>query len=326
LVKEDSLRAAIIGCGGIAGGYDDKKSTIVRTHAKAYLVHSQTKLIAVADKDEQRAKDFSLRWDSPSFYTDIGKMLAEESPDIVSICTPTKSHADLLAMCLDFPSVKAVWLEKPLTFDIDRGAKIVRAYSQKNKILAVNYQRRWNPEMHRIKVAIKNRELGRIQKVVVYYSKGIENNGSHAIDLLLDWFGDITGIQVLSCLADFSEDDPTVDAILHFGDVLVYLIGVDSRNYGLFEMQIFSENCRINLKRFGREIEWIRRQENPEFEGYHELNPQGVVYETDASKVMTYVLENIVQSILVGQPIRSSGETALITLRECSKIIEQAKN
>jgi len=325
MVSSESLHVAIIGCGRIAGGYDDKESPQVHTHAKAYLLNDQTELFAVVDKDEQRAKDFSMRWGNPTIYTNAPEMLTAESPEIVSICTPTDTHAEMLELCLDFPSVKAVWAEKPLASDIDRAEKIVDLYLQRNKILAVNYQRRWDPEMQRVKRAINKQELGKIQKVVVYYSKGLQNNGSHAIDLILDWFGELSEFIVLGSLVDFSEDDPTIDVLLRFSEIEVFFIGVDSRNFGLFEIHIFGEHGRINITKFGREIEWIRRLEISEFEGYHELNPLGKIYKSKSSKVMACVLEEIVTSIYSEIPVRSNGDTALTTLKVCAEISRQSK-
>lgn len=320
------LRSVIIGCGQIAGGYDERTGPEeVYTHAKAYCLQPATELVAVADLDSRRVHEFSARWGNPAVYTDAAHMLASVGPDIVSICTPDDTHAALLEMCLDCPGLKAVWCEKPLTTEIDRAEAIVSAYAKRGIVLAVNYQRRWEAEMQRIKRALQGGELGNIQKVVVYYTKGICHNGSHAVDLLLDWFGPPTKMQVLGSHVDFVTDDPTVDARLLMGEVPVYLIGTDARAYSIFELHILGTLGRVAVKDSGRETEWFRRQPDPHLEGYQILSSRGIVYETEASRTMAHALEDIVHAIFTGQSVRSNGESALATLRVCRELASLAR-
>ena len=78
-----TLRAAILGCGRIAGLFDRPgKTGEVRTHASAYWAHEDTKLVAVADPDRVRAREFSRRWGRPSVYADARELLAAETPDL----------------------------------------------------------------------------------------------------------------------------------------------------------------------------------------------------------------------------------------------------
>ena len=320
------LRAAIIGCGQIAGRYDEQTGPEeVRTHAKAYELHPDTKLVAVADRDSQRAREFSGRWGNPAVYADVAQMLAAKGPNIVSVCTPDNTHAALLEMCLNYPSIRAVWCEKPLTTDVGKAEAIVSAYRQRGVVLAVNYQRRWDTQMQRIKSALQRGELGTVQKVVVYYTKGICHNGSHVIDLLLDWFGPPAEMQVLGNHVDFAINDPTVDAHLLIGDVVVYLIGLDEREYSIFEIDILGALGRVKVKSFGRETEWFQRQPDPRLKGYHDLNSPGTVYQTELARVMAHALQEIVHAIFTGEPVRSNGESALATLRVCQQLATQAR-
>jgi len=325
MLDDRKLRVAIIGCGRIAGGYDKEiKSQAVHTHAGAYQLHDLTKLIAVVDKDIQQAKKFSEHWGCPKIYKDSATMLATESPDIVSICTPSHTHAKLLEMCLDFSNIKAVWTEKPLATDVGIAKKIVAAYKEKDITLAVNYQRRWDPEMQRIKNAISQGKLGIIQKVLMLYSKGIVNNGSHAVDLLIDWFGPKYELQVFGKHIDFLPDDPTVDARLTLGGIPIYLTGVDARQYGVFEIHIFGTLGRVNLMNFGREIEWFQKVVSQDFDGYQELKLQKV-NKSESDQRMNLVLKEIVQAIFSHQAVRSNGETALVTLEVCAELVELSK-
>ena len=91
-------KAAIIGCGKIAGGYqvNNPKDKSVLTHAKAYAVHGRTRITAAVDADRKKLSKFCKAWKIPFGYTDVKRMLAQERPDIVSICTPSQTHEDIL--------------------------------------------------------------------------------------------------------------------------------------------------------------------------------------------------------------------------------------
>ena len=320
------LRAAIIGCGQVAGGYDEKTGPeIVNTHAKAYQLHPGTDVVAAADLDVGKAREFAAHWGIPTAYGDAAQMLAAEHPDIVSICTPDRTHAAMLEMCLDCPTIRAVWCEKPLATDVDKAEASVSAYAQRGIVLAVNYQRRWDEEMQRIKGALQRHELGTIQKVIVYYTKGICHNGSHAVDLLLDWFGLPGEMRVLGSHVDFVADDPTVDARLLFGDVAVYLIGVDEREYSIFEIDILGTSGRVKVKSGGRETEWFQRRPDPRYEGYRELSLRSRDCRPSHAQPMSHALQEIVHAILSGLTVRSNGESALATLRVCRQLAVQAK-
>jgi predicted dehydrogenase len=251
--------------------------------------------------------------------------MGEEAPGIVSICTPDETHLDVLEECVGSPGLKAIWSEKPLGTDLPRAKRLVQACQRKGIVLAVNYQRRWDPQMGRIKKALQNGALGSIQKVVVYYSRGICHNGSHAIDLLLDWFGPARDMRIYGCLYDFSKNDPTVDAHFVSGETPVCLVGTDGREYGLFEIHILGTRGRVNVRNFGRETEWfLRRHEASPGEG-GELKPRGQIYRTRQPVAMGFALDDIISAVRTGGRVRSNGESALAVLKVCREMVLQAR-
>ena len=284
------LRAVIIGCGKIAGGYDNLTDTNIRTHAKAYLKNSQTEFVAVADTSLDHARAFSARWQNPQFYKDARAMLERHKPDIISICTPDETHADYLDLALNF-TPKAVWCEKPLTTNVKRAETLVDQYQKQKILLAVNYQRRFDPLITALKQE-KDKKLGTPKKVVVHYGKGILHTGSHAVDLLIDWFGLPTDFKVFDSLYDFSTADPTIDARIMFDNLPAYFIGHDSRHYQIFKITVFGSLGKITI---------------PHSE----------------PTIMNSVLTKIVAGIVKSEPLPSTGATALETLRVCASLIKR---
>jgi len=321
--RDKKLKAAIIGCGNIAGIYDmraEDKSAI-RTHAMAYLNNPSTELIAVADHDEERAKAFCRQWHIDRFYTAAEEMIRCEQPNIVSICTPDYTHAELLRKCLNGRELKAVWCEKPLTTDLKEAEKLVEQYEQKQVKLIVTYQRRWASHSKDLKKKIENNSLGNIQKVVAYYNKGLFNNGSHTIDLLQYWFGVPEQIMVFDCQSDYREDDPTVDSKMMFDGVPVHMLGTDSSWFSIFEIDILGTLGRARFT--NSQIEWFESKSHQDFHDYKDLVPCGRTRNRTSATPMAQILENIVKAVHTKIPILSDGKSALETLITCNRILEK---
>lgn len=77
------MRAAIVGLGVIG-----------RVHAEVLRAQGET-LCAVCDTDAEKLKDFSA-----AKYGDYLRLLDEERPDVVHVCTPHYLHADMVTEAL----------------------------------------------------------------------------------------------------------------------------------------------------------------------------------------------------------------------------------
>jgi len=325
LSNSKTLRAAIIGCGKIAGGYDESSSSDqILTHAKAYNRHPATELVAVADIDQKRAQHFARRWEIPQVYTDGIKMLEDARPDVVSICTPDDNHGEWLEACLRFP-VRAVWCEKPLVAEEQQGARIVADYERRKIPLAVNYLRRWDPHLSKIR-QLCAKCAGDDLKAIVMYGKGLHHNGSHAVDLLLDWFGEMDQLYPLDAINDYSDSDLTVSGRLTFKNgAQAYLIGNNERRYTLWEIDVIGPSWRFRLVQSGLRLEHYFLRDDPVFTGYKELDPAPEIITTDLYIDVYWALDNLVHAIHDGQALRSSGRTAFETLRVCELLTSKAQ-
>ena len=123
------LRAGVVGCGW-AGAY----------HAQAYALHSDVVLVAVCDIRLDQAQEIAQRFHCHA-YTDVETMLSKENLDLVSVATPTESHAEMVLRCLQ--SKIPVLCEKPLTRDVQEARKLVQEAERAVTPLGVNYNRRF---------------------------------------------------------------------------------------------------------------------------------------------------------------------------------------
>lgn len=294
----DVYRSVIIGCGLIAGGYDDRRvEGAVRTHALAYQLNRRTRLVAVADASADVAQAFAMHWNVDSWFADIDEMLRVVQPDLVSVCTPDQTHVRILERCLDAGSVKGVWCEKPLTTNTADARRLVNEFRKRDKVLLVNYPRGYAPVICRYKERLLLGDFGSVQKVVVYYTKGIMHNGSHALDLLIDWFGVPDEAQVIHGHIDYTIDDPTVDAFLLFGDVPVYMMGLDEACYSQFEIDVFCTDARLSLVQNGTKVVLRELQQGCGPGGNRYLSEQFSEEDTGANHAIADALDSLVKSI-----------------------------
>lgn len=98
------VRAAIIGIGAIGGGS--------HLPALARLAEEgETEVVAAVDIDADAVAKFCAEHGIPHGYTDLDRMLAEQRPDLVSVCTPPTLHRDQTIAALRAGAW--VWCEKP---------------------------------------------------------------------------------------------------------------------------------------------------------------------------------------------------------------------
>lgn len=314
------IRAAIIGCGLIAGGYDnDPVEGAVRTHARAYQANENTDLVAIVDPDAETMAAFAKRWSVADCYDDLQTMLAQAGPDVVSICSPDDLHAQALEACLHSPTVRGVWCEKPLTTDVTQAKALIEAYTALGKSLVVNYPRPYAEKFVALKKQLLSGDFGPVQKVVAYYSKGIMHNGSHALDLLMDWFGAPVSSRVFRGIVDFTDADPTVDALVLLQDVPVYLMGLDERCYSQFEIDIFCAAARVSITHHGRYIQVRRLLPDSGLGGHSYLDDVAGIEEIDASNAMVGVLQTLIASLGKANPTRR-GDHIMCVMELCDKL------
>ncbi|MCK4947382.1 MAG: Gfo/Idh/MocA family oxidoreductase [Candidatus Aureabacteria bacterium] len=272
-MRKNKYRAAVIGCGRIGSEFDsDPKRKYVSTHAGAYSTIPEAGLVAVCDVDKGKSAKCAERWKVPAVYTDVKKMLKKENLDVVSICTPPKTHYQVLKEIVKWP-VKAVFCEKPLAGSLEEAEKMIALCKKKRVILQVDHQRRFDSLHQELKKFIDKRKFGDIQQVNFYYTAGIGNTGSHMFDLLRMFFGDVKWIEAFdSKNKSPNSKDPNLDGMIKFkSGVLGTFQACDVKKYLMFEMNCLFEKGKVVLKNSGFDIEFFVVKDSKYFSGYKEL-------------------------------------------------------
>ena len=138
-----TFRAAVIGLGQIGLSYTVSGERA--SHVSSYLANPKTELVGVADINDQKLEAFKTEYPNIPRYTDYETMLSRERPEIVSVCTPTETHAKIVRNCARFSSTKVIFCEKPIASTAEDAERMIRTCEQFGVKLAVNHSRRYDP-------------------------------------------------------------------------------------------------------------------------------------------------------------------------------------
>jgi len=319
------LSALVVGCGDIAGGYDEaRQGPEVLSHAGAYTRHPGFALAACVEPDEARRRAFMERWHVAAGFPDLAACRGSGMAfDVASVCTPVSAHEETLRGLLEM-SVRAVFCEKPLTGNVAASRALVEAFEAAARPLAVNYVRRWDTSMAELRRSIAAGEWGAVQSVTGHYAKGIMNCGSHMIDLLGFLIGPLTAEAVFRRRADAPPEDPTLDALLATKDgAPVYLVGADSRLFFTFEIDLMMESGRIVLEDLGTVLRRRRVVPNPLYPMVRGLD-RGEWVETGFGQAMLRAVDSLHARLGGGGDLPSDGRSALAAEEVCAMLMDMA--
>ncbi|WP_337099765.1 Gfo/Idh/MocA family protein [Paenibacillus sp. YIM B09110] len=147
-----TYRIAIIGCGGIANG----------KHMPALSKLKNIEMVAFCDIVEERAVEASQKYgaEGARVYTNYKELLTDASIDIVHVCTPNDSHAEIAIDALE--AGKHVMSEKPMAKTAHDAQRMVDAAKRTGKKLTVGYNNRFRADSQHLKKICEEGELGEI--------------------------------------------------------------------------------------------------------------------------------------------------------------------
>lgn len=312
--------AAVIGLGAIGCGYDRDKgpgvSQRITTHARAYRLHKGFNLVAGVDPNTRQRQLFSEEYKLPA-YESLAELFQQHSPKAISLCVPTPIHRKAFEELLPYKP-KAVLCEKPLASTLLDSIAIQNAAKDANVLLQVNFMRRFEPEVNRLRGQLVSGKLGKVFKGVVWYSGGILNSASHFIDLLLWLFpDDQLEVQVLKDNAE-KKGDAAFDFCLSGKQRRIYFCAVESTYYRCNEMELLAEQGSVRYGSSGMAIHTRLAEENPWFRPEVWLAENSTARKTDLLNYQYHSVDALYQAMLSGKQSASNAETALQT----QKIVE----
>jgi len=186
-----------IGFGVVGGGM------IGAVQAAAIEQISGARLLAICGRDENRTAEFAAKFGAAG-YTDYDKFLKHPGLQIVNICTPSGTHAQLGIRAAE--AGKNVLVEKPIEINLQQADALISACERAEVKLGVIFQSRFLPAVQRIKQAVDEGRLGKLMlgdafvkwyRAPEYYAPGtwrgtlsldgggaLINQAIHTVDLL----------------------------------------------------------------------------------------------------------------------------------------------
>ncbi len=302
----EPYRAAVIGCGWIgARVYADELAEGIQSHAGAYEAAHGTKLVGLCDENQAALDGVAHFWPAARKYTAIQELLAEEKPEIISVCTPDDTHSAVFSLLLDAPSVRLVILEKPMAMNSGDAEAMLNKAKDKGIQLVVNYSRRFSARHTYLKTVLDS-EVGQVMTVVGSYSKGIIHNGSHWFDLVRWLIGEIRSVEAFSGPVA-SGDDPTCHVRVVFDKgISGFLVGVDATKVSVFELDILGTLGRLRIRDSEQYAEFFSVQSSECYSGYSVFGRPEII-STGFKDVTLQLVNHCVQVLRGKQDILCSG-------------------
>lgn len=323
--QSNSLGVLIVGCGNIAGGFDQGRADgyLPYTHAGAFTSDSRFSINACIEPDDARREEFMQAWSIPAGFPSFSELPAQtQAYDVVSICSPTQYHAQDIESAIALnPSL--IFCEKPVSASLPVTENMVNLCEKAGIPLAINYTRRWDPDVARFKSEMDDGRWGKLRCVNGLYNKGVLNNGSHMIDLLHMLLGPVRIIKVGKAVIDYLDDDPTVAVWLEDQQgVPVHLACAHAQDYAVFELQLVFSHGILTMEDGG--LSWRERcvVDSDTFKGYRNLE-EGGRRKGEYPQAMLKAVDNIHDVITNSAPLASNGAAALTAHKVCDDILQQ---
>lgn len=288
------LRVAIIGCGDIAGGYDERKQGEgIFSHAGAYRSENDIELVCAFDTDLERLTAFCSYWNIPGTCHDFEELFRGRY-DMVSLCTPDPTHYPIMKRLIEEGCTRYIWTEKPFTTEVLEAKSILSAAKERRIGLWLSNQRRWEPGHIRARAYITEGNIGQVVHANAYYVKGITHIGCTAVDTVRFLCGEISWVMAYPPFNVGSyDDDYSLSGILGIEKGgTVNVVGCDSAgySYSIFEIDILGTKGRVRIEENGDEISFFASKEYGHYPGFMELKLVEK-FETEMKWSMRYGLQ-----------------------------------
>jgi UDP-N-acetylglucosamine 3-dehydrogenase len=150
VINMKRIGIGIIGCGSIAQ----------KVHVPSFLGTPETKLVALADSNFKLAKEVAVKNNIDNVFDDYRELLECDKVDAVSVCTPPKTHCQIVVdACL---ANKHVLCEKPIALSLKEADKMISEAKKANVTLAIGHQYRFMRNIEKAKEFINRKYIGKI--------------------------------------------------------------------------------------------------------------------------------------------------------------------
>ena len=200
-------KVLIVGLGKIGLHYDLKKNQrIVKlSHASSFSTHNHFDLQGAVDTNILNLQLFKKKY-RKKVFSNLKNALLSLQPEIIVVSTPPKTHLTVIKNIFKYSKPDLIFCEKPFSNNYNNALKIYKLSIKNNCKLLINYSRRYDIYLSKIKKFLK---IDSKKKILcnIYYSNGFLNNGSHFLNLSEFLFGKLIKVKIfkkLKIMADYN--------------------------------------------------------------------------------------------------------------------------
>jgi predicted dehydrogenase len=174
------LNVAIVGCGQIA-----------RAHLAALAAVPSARVVAVCDRDLDRARELALRTPGAAVERALEAALAQERIDVVHVLTPPAAHAAVAIQAAEAGC--DVLVEKPMALDVAEAERIIDAARAAGVRVVPNHNYLFKPSIERARTIVASGGIGDVVAVNTFYGISGERSAYGASALRSHWAWSLPG-------------------------------------------------------------------------------------------------------------------------------------
>lgn len=316
--QNGKLRAGVIGFGYL--GFH---------HTRIYADLKDVELVGVVDISEERRAKAISDFRVPAFAT--AEEILKEGVDLVSIVTPTSTHANVTIPFLE--AGVHVLIEKPISATVEEGQKMVEVALKNNCILQVGHVERFNGAVRALFNLINNSRFIECHRLSPFPGRGTDVSVVH--DLMihdLDIILALTRSPVISMdavgVSVFSDSEDIANVRLRFQSGCVANLTASRVSMDrMRKIRIFSDREYVSTDYSSQSLLVYRKKEgnippNSNPMEFIEITPIQISNE----EPLMAEIKSFVSAVRNGTPPEVTGEDGLRALELSCKIIEQIRS
>lgn len=150
------VKWGIIGPGAIANAF-----------AKEVKNSQGGKVIAVFGRNEERAKNFSEKYNIEKYYSDVNKFLSDDNIDAVYIATPHNYHMEYAIKCIK--AKKHILCEKPFSYNYKTSKEVLDLAKENNVFIMEALWTLFLSAINKAKTWIKENKIGKVKLITANF-------------------------------------------------------------------------------------------------------------------------------------------------------------
>lgn len=253
------IRAAIVGTGLIGA-----------VHARA-IRSAGGSVVGVLGSSPMSSARSAAEWNAPKAYSDFSELIADDTVDVVHVCTPNALHVPQTEAAL--LAGKHVVCEKPVATSTADASRVATLANRQNLVLAVPFVYRYHPIVREIRARRIAGEFGawqllhgsylqdwladpdawswRVDSAAGGRSRAFADIGSHWCDLV-EWVAGVRFTRVMATLATTipkrtDPSEPSTLRIVDTEDVAAVMLQTDDGVLGSLTVSQVSRGRKNRL-------------------------------------------------------------------------------